>query len=46
LGEFTKNEDVIHRNRAPNSKIKITNLLNKKSIVVEVNKNSNDKKER
>ncbi len=44
--EITKNEDVIHRNIAPNSKIKITNLLNKKSIVVEVNKNSNYKKER
>ena len=46
FAEFTKNEDVIHRNIAPNSKIKITNLLNKKSIVVEVNKNSNYKKER
>ena len=43
FAEFTKNEDVIHRNIAPNSKIKITNLLNKKSIVVEVNKNSNYK---
>ena len=46
FAEFTKNEDVIHRNIAPNSKIKITNLLNKKSVVVEVNKNSNYKKER
>ena len=46
FAEFTKYEDVIHRNIAPNSKIKITNLLNKKSIVVEVNKNSNYKKER
>ena len=46
FAEFTKNEDVIHRNITPNSKIKITNLLNKKSIVVEVNKNSNYKKER
>ena len=46
FAEFTKNEDVIHRNIAPNSKIRITNLLNKKSIVVEVNKNSNYKKER
>ena len=44
--EFTKNDDVIHRNIAPNSKVKITNLLNKKSLVVEVNKNSNFKKER
>ncbi len=46
FADFTKNEDVIHRNIAPNSKIRITNLLNKKSIVVEVNKNSNYKKER
>jgi hypothetical protein len=44
--EFTKNDDVIHRNISPNSKVRITNLLNKKSIVVEINKNSNFKKER
>ena len=46
FADFTKNDDVIHRNISPNSKVKITNLLNKKSIVVEVNKNSNYKKER
>jgi len=46
FAEFTKNDDVIHRNIAPNSKVKITNLLNKKSLVLEVNKNSNFKKER
>jgi hypothetical protein len=46
FADFAKNDDVIHRNIAPNSKVKITNLLNKKSIVVEVNKNSNYKKER
>jgi hypothetical protein len=46
FAEFTKNDDVIHRNIKPNSKVKITNLLNKKSLVVEVNKNSNFKKER
>jgi hypothetical protein len=46
FAEFTKNDDVIHRNIAPNSKVKITNLLNKKSLVVEVNKNLNFKKER
>jgi hypothetical protein len=46
FAEFTKNDDVIHRNIIPNSKVKITNLLNKKSLVVEVNKNSNFKKER
>jgi hypothetical protein len=46
FAEFTKNDDVIHRNILPNSKIRITNLLNKKSLVLEVNKNSNFKKER
>ena len=46
FAEFTKNEDVIHRNIPPNSKVRITNLLNKKSVVVEVSKNSNYKKER
>jgi hypothetical protein len=46
FAEFTKNDDVIHRNITPNSKVKITNLLNKKSLIVEVNKNSNFKKER
>jgi hypothetical protein len=44
--EFTNNDDVIHRNITPNSKVKITNLLTKKSLIVEVNKNSNFKKER
>jgi len=44
--EFNKNEDVLHRNIEPNNQIKITNLLNEKSIVVEVNKNSNYKKAR
>jgi hypothetical protein len=46
FAEFTKNDDVIHRNITPNSKVKITNLLSKKSLIVEVNKNSNFKKER
>jgi hypothetical protein len=46
FAELTINDDVIHRNITPNSKVKITNLLNKKSLVVEVNKNSNFKKER
>jgi len=46
FAEFTKNDDVIHRNITPNSKVKITNLLTKKSLVIEVNKNSNFKKER
>jgi hypothetical protein len=46
FAEFTKNDDVIHRNITPNSKVKITNLLTKKNLIVEVNKNSNFKKER
>jgi hypothetical protein len=46
FAEFTKNDDVIHRNIPPNSKVKITNFLTKKSLVLEVNKNSNFKKER
>ena len=46
FAEFTNNDDVIHRNITPNSKVKITNLLTKKSLIVEVNKNSNFKKER
>ena len=46
FAEFTTNGDVIHRNIKPNSKVRITNLLNKKSIVVEINKNSNYKNER
>jgi hypothetical protein len=46
FAEFTKNDDVIHRYITPNSKVKITNFLNKKSLVLEVNKNSNFKKER
>ena len=44
--DFSNNNEVIHRNLPPNTQVKITNLLNKKSIVVEVNKNSNYKKER
>jgi hypothetical protein len=46
IAEFTTNDDVIHRNITTNSKVRITNLLNKKSIVVEINKNSNYKNER
>jgi hypothetical protein len=46
FAKFTTNDDVIHRNITPDSKVRITNLLNKKSIVVEINKNSNYKNER
>ena len=44
--EFNKNEDVLHRNIEPNNQIKITNLLNEKSIIISIDKNSNYKKER
>ena len=44
--EFNKNDDVLHRNLELNTLIKITNLLNKKSIIVSIDKNSNYKKER
>lgn len=46
FAEFNKNEDVMHRNIEPNTQIKITNLLNKKSIIVSIDKNYNYKKER
>jgi hypothetical protein len=46
FAEFTTNDDVIHRNITPNSKVRITNLLTKKNVVVEINKNSNYKNER
>ena len=46
FAEFNKNEDALHRNIEPNNQIKITNLLNKKSIIVSIDKNYNYKKER
>jgi len=46
FAEFNKNEDVLHRNIEANNQIKITNLLNKKSIIISIDKNSNYKKER
>lgn len=46
FAEFTKNNEVIHRNIPPNTQIRITNLLNKKNIILNINKNSDYKKER
>ena len=46
FAEFSKNNEVIHRNIPPNTQIKVTNLLNKKNIVLNINKNSEFKKER
>ena len=46
FAEFSKNEEVVHRNLTPNSQIRITNLINQKNIIVNIDKNSNFKKER
>ena len=44
--DFSNNNEVIHKNLPPNTQVKITNLLNKKNIVLNINKNSDYKKER
>jgi hypothetical protein len=46
FAEFSTNEEVVHRNITPNSQIRITNLINQKNIIVNIDKNSNFKKER
>ena len=46
FAEFSKDNNVMHRSISLNSQIRITNLLNKKSIVVSIDNNSNYKKER
>jgi hypothetical protein len=46
FAEFSKNEEVVHRNLTPNSQIRITNLINQKNIILNIDKNSNFKKER
>ena len=46
FADFSNNNEVIHRNLPPNTQVKITNLLNKKNIVLNINKNSDYKKER
>jgi len=46
FAESTRNEYVVHQSIVPDSQIKITNLLNEKNIIVNINKNSNYKKER
>ena len=46
FAEFSTNEEVVHRNITPNSQIRITNLINQKNIILNIDKNSNFKKER
>ncbi len=46
FAESAKNENVIHQSIVPGSQIRITNLSNKKNIIVSIDKNSSYKKER
>jgi len=46
FAESAKNENVIHQSIVPGSQIRITNLLNKKNIIISIDKNSSYKKER
>jgi len=46
FAESSKNENVIHQSIVPGSQIRITNLSNKKNIIVSIDKNSSYKKER
>jgi len=46
FAESGKNENVIHQSIVPGSQIRITNLSNKKNIIVSIDKNSSYKKER
>ncbi len=46
FAESAKNENVIHQSIVPGSQIRITNLSNKKNIIVSIDTNSSYKKER
>ena len=46
FAESAKNENVIHQSIVPGSQIRITNLSNKKNIIISIDKNSSYKKER
>lgn len=46
FAENSMNEYLIHQNIPPNSQVRITNLINKKNIVVNIDKNLILKKER
>ena len=46
FAEISNGNQIIHHSIAPYRQVKITNLLNKKNIVVNVDKNSNYKKQR
>ena len=46
FAELSYNDNIIHQTIASGNQIRVTNLLNKKNIVLSVDKNSNYKKER
>lgn len=46
FAEISKGDKIIHHTIIPSSQIRITNLLNNKNIIVNIDKNSNYKKQR
>lgn len=46
FAELSQGDQIIHHTIVPSSQIRITNLLNNKNIIVNVDKNSNYKKQR
>ena len=46
FAEISKGDQIIHHTIVPSSQIRITNLLNNKNIIVNIDKNSNYKKQR
>ena len=46
FAEISNTDVIVHHTLAPNSQVRITNLLNNKNIVVNIDKNSNYKKQR
>lgn len=46
FAEISQGDQIIHHTIVPSSQIRITNLLNNKNIIVNVDKNSNYKKQR
>ncbi len=46
FAEISNDNQIVHHTIAPNRQIRITNLLNKKNIIVNVDKNLNYKKQR
>lgn len=46
FAEISSSDQIIHHTIVPSSQIRITNLLNNKNIIVNIDKNSNYKKQR